>query len=237
MTRRYWYVILTYIIVQFSGLLFVPLLYFTLSISQQNAAVYWTIFSFIIGLAIVLLLMKPDMKMIQERNAASMGNVILWSVIGVFMAYFAQAIAVTIETSVFNIEQGSKNTEMIMDITRAAPIFMIIPAIIAPILEEIIFRKIIFGALYTRTNFFIAAALSALIFGIIHGEPQHILIYASMGFVFAFLYVKTKRIIVPIIVHMTLNSISVIVQFSLDPEDIERMQKQLEQMQMIFIGG
>lgn len=237
MTKRYWYVILTYLIMQFSGLLFVPILLLTLPIGRQDAVVYWTIFSFIIALIIVLILMKPDMKMAQSRNTASIGSVILWSFAGIFMAYFAQAIAVTIETNVFNIKQGSQNTKMIMDITRSAPIFMIIPAIIAPILEELIFRKIIFGALYSRTNFFIAATLSALIFGIIHGEPQHILIYASMGFVFAFLYVKTKRIIVPIIVHMALNSISVIVQFSLDPEDIEKMQKQLEQMQMILIGG
>src|SRR5699024_1090959 len=118
-----------------------------------------------------------------------------------------------------------------------APIFIIVPALVGPILEEIIFRKIIFGSLYKRTNFFIAAALSSLIFGIIHQEPEHILIYAAMGFVFAFIYVQTKRIMIPIIVHMSMNTIAVIGQMSLSPEDIEQMRNHLDQLQTIFIGG
>lgn len=237
MTKRYWYVILTYIVMQFSGILFIPLMYFLLPMSEQAVLVTWTIISFMIGLVVILLLMKPDMKMTRNRDAPSPGVMIAWILAGVFMAYLAQGLAGVIESYAFGIKPGSQNTETIMDIARAAPIFMVIPALIAPIMEEIIFRKIIFGAFYKRTNFFIAALLSSLIFGFIHGEPEHILIYASMGFVFAFLYVQTKRIIVPIVVHMLLNSISVIIQFSLDPEQIERMMKQYEQMQMILIGG
>ncbi|SFB38150.1 hypothetical protein SAMN04488072_12213 [Lentibacillus halodurans] len=237
MPRRYWYVILTYIIMQFSGLIFAPLLYFLTPLGVNDAGVYWSIFSFIAALFVVLWLMRPDMKMTQHRDRASTGEMVLWSIAGLFMAYFSNYLATVIETYVLGISPGSENTEMIMDITRTVPFFMIITAIIAPILEELIFRKIIFGELYKRMNFFIAAALSALVFGFIHGEPEHILIYASIGFVFAFLYVKTKRIIVPIIVHMAMNSISVIVQLALDPKDIENMMKQLEQMQMIFYGG
>ncbi|ASK61224.1 CPBP family intramembrane metalloprotease [Virgibacillus phasianinus] len=237
MTKRYWYVILTYIIMQFSGVIFSPILYATLPISKFQAIIYWTIFSFVAGLIAILIIMKPYMKAPSMRNAASPGAMVLWAIAGVFMAYIGQYIAAIIEVELLGIEQGSANTQMIMDITRAAPIFMIIPALVAPIVEEIIFRKIIFGTFYKKMNFFLAALLSALVFGIIHGEPEHILIYSSMGFVFAYVYVKTKRIIVPIIVHMTLNSISVIVQYSLSPEDIEKMQQQYEQMQMILIGG
>src|SRR5699024_7547560 len=105
-----------------------------------------------------------------------------------------------------------------MGINISITLFMIIPAILSLILDEIILRKIIFGSLYKRTNFFIAAIISAFIFGIIHGEPEHILVYASMGLVFAFLYIKTDSILTPIIVHMGLNSFAVITQFNLDPE-------------------
>lgn len=234
MAKRYWWVIITYIIMQFSGILFAPVLYRVLSISKFQAVISWSIFSFIAGLVVVLLLMKPDMKMERNRNAANFGEIILWSIAGLLMAWGAQFLATTIEMELLGIEVGSENTANIMEIIRVAPLFIIIPALVAPILEEIIFRKIIFGSLYRRTNFFIAATLSALVFGIIHGEPLHILIYASMGYVFAFLYVKTKRIIVPIIVHMAMNSISVIVQLSIDPEELQR---KLEQMQTIFIGG
>ncbi|WP_284141526.1 CPBP family intramembrane glutamic endopeptidase [Virgibacillus sp. LDC-1] len=246
MTKRYWWVIITYILMQLSApiILFLvglvqPDLIQTALTEEQLATLltYWTIGSFVLTLVIVLFLMRPDMRMTQTRDRAPLGNLILWSVLGLFMAYFAQGIAAMLEMQIFGINPGSENTQMIMDIARAIPIFMIVPAIIAPILEEIIFRKIIFGTIYKRTNFVIAALMSAFIFGIIHGEPEHLLIYASMGFVFAFLYVKTKRILVPIFVHMALNTITVLVQYSFTPEDIEKMQEQLNQLQMIFIGG
>lgn len=236
--KRYWWVILTYIIMQLSGVIFLPILKQLFPYHLTEASIYYTIVSFIVGLLIVLRLMMPDMKMAQTRsNPLTTKTITLWALLGVFLAYFAQSIAGVIETELLGIEVDSQNTQMIMDITRTIPLFAVIPAIIAPILEEVIFRKIIFGSLYVRTNFFIAALLSAFIFGIIHGEPEHLLIYASMGFVFAFLYIKTKRIIVPIIVHMTLNTISVILQYSISPEDMERMKQQIDTVQMILIGG
>ncbi|TRM11388.1 CPBP family intramembrane metalloprotease [Lentibacillus cibarius] len=233
MARRYWYVILTYIIMQFSVLAFAPLLYVLTPLGITEASIYWSVFSFIAGLVVVLWLMRPDMQMTRNQadSGLSTGEIILWAIAGLFMAYLANGIASRIEKVFLGVKPESENTQMIMDITRVAPIFVIVTAIIAPILEEIIFRKIIFGELYKRTNFFIAAALSALIFAIIHREPEHTLVYASMGFVFAFLYVKTKRIIVPIIVHMSLNSISVILSLALDLEDL---QKQLETIVMVL---
>ncbi|MBT2217783.1 CPBP family intramembrane metalloprotease [Virgibacillus dakarensis] len=237
MTKRYWYVILTYIAVQFSGVVFAPLLYFLTPLSEADAIIYWTIISFIAGLIVILWIMKPEIKTSNQRTTVNWGYNIAWAIGGLFMAYFAQGIATTIETKLLGITAGSENTQMIMEISRATPLFIIIPALIAPILEEVIFRKIIFGELYKRMNFFFAALLSAFIFAIIHGEPEHILIYGSMGFVFAFVYVKTKRIIVPILVHMSLNSIVVILQLSLTQEEIEKMMRDLEQMQMILIGG
>ena len=219
---------------QFSGILFSPILNATLPISELQSIIYWTIFSFAAGLVAVLIIMKPYMKVPSTRDAANPASIILWIVAGVFLAYIAQFIAGLIEINLLGVTQNSANTQMIIEVTRAIPVFMVVPALIAPIVEEIIFRKIIFGMLYKKMNFFIAAIISALVFGIIHGEPEHILIYSSMGFVFSYLYVKTKRIIVPIIVHMTLNTISVAIQLSLSPEEI---QKQLEQMQTILIGG
>ncbi|WP_231784191.1 CPBP family intramembrane glutamic endopeptidase [Lentibacillus sp. JNUCC-1] len=204
--------------------------------TENQAIVYWSFISFVIGLVVILFIMKPYMKEPPVRNAATKGEIVLWSILGVFMAYFANAIAASIEMYLLGIESGSENTMMIMDMIKVLPIFFIVPTITAPILEEIIFRKIIFGSLYKRFNFFIAAIISAGIFGIIHGEPEHILIYSGMGLVFAFVYVRTKRLIVPIIVHMSLNSISVILQTSGVLEKLEKQMEQMETLQMIFGG-
>src|SRR5699024_9757299 len=168
---------------------------------------------------------KPD-------GAVSLPMSFLWAFLGLFIAYAAVMAAGLIELGL-GITDPSENTESIMKVTRAVPLFMIIPIFCAPILEEIIFRKIIFGVFYKKTNFFIAALLSAVVFGFVHGEPIHILSYASMGFVFAYLYVRTKRLLVPILVHMALNSVTVIIQYI----GIEKIEQKLESLQMILIGG
>src|SRR5690625_5581613 len=82
-------------------------------------------------------------------------------------------------------------------------------------------------SLNKKMNFFLAALLSSIIFASMHLYFSHLLIYTSMGFVFAFLYVKTKRIIVPIVVHMSLNSFAVIGQLLLGPEEVDRLRQEL----------
>jgi len=219
-------VIVVYIATLFAVIPLAPLARTLFPLTFVEAVIYSTIISFIIGLFITYQLLKKDIRAEKERNEAGVTTkrIVLWSIYGLVLAYGAQIIANIIETSLFNVELGSENTFMIMDISRQFPFFMLVPMFIAPILEELVFRKVLFGSLYKRTNFFIAAIVSAFIFGIIHGEPEHLLIYASMGLVFSYVYVKTKRIIVPIIVHMAMNSVTVIAQFSIDPEQLEQLQ-------------
>ncbi|MCF3943167.1 CPBP family intramembrane glutamic endopeptidase [Oceanobacillus alkalisoli] len=236
MPKRYWYVIVTYLIMQFSALpvaLYIEL-YFPESYSQYM--IYWTIFSFTAGMLVTLWLMRPDMQKPAHRDASPASSVILWSILGVFLAFFAQGIAAMIEVFILGIPAGSENTMGIMEYARTNVLFILVPAIIAPILEEIIFRKIIFGSLYKRMNFFFAAILSALVFAAFHVDFSHLLMYTAMGLVFAFLYVKTKRIIVPIIVHAGMNSYVVYKQYNLTPEEIQKMLDQLEQLQTILFS-
>ena len=235
--KRYWYVIITFIIMQMIVAFIAPILHFGFGIEMLDAAVYAYIGSFIVALIIILSLMKNDLKEEKLKHPLSIGQIIGWSVAGLFLAWIAQAIAVTIEMQLFGIDPASENTEVIVDFTRSNILFILIPAIIAPILEEIIFRKILFGNFYKKMNFFIAALLSSLIFAVLHLDFTHLLIYATMGFVFAFLYVQTKRIIVPIIVHMAINTIAVLGQLLIDPEMLEKMEQMQKNIQLILLGG
>lgn len=214
-----------------------PILHFGFGIEMLDAAVYAYIGSFIVALIMILSLMKNDLKEEKLKHPLSIGQIIGWSVAGLFLAWIAQAIAVTIEMELFGIDPASENTEVIVDFTRSNILFILIPAIIAPILEEIIFRKILFGTFYKKMNFFLAALLSSLIFAVLHLDFTHLLIYATMGFVFAFLYVQTKRIIVPIIVHMAINTIAVLGQLLIDPEMLEKMEQMQKNIQLILLGG
>ncbi|AYA74238.1 CPBP family intramembrane metalloprotease [Bacillus sp. Y1] len=242
MKREYWIILIAYIAMQLSSFIGVPItslimemIGFNTNHSQGFAGVTWLVISFSITLVVVLLLLRKEMVTANEvRNGASLGRSILWSITGVFLALFAQAFAANIERLI-GIEVGSDNTQQILRIIETFPIMIVVSSVIGPILEEIVFRKIIFGAFYKRFNFFLSALLSSVIFSFAHMEPEHTLLYSAMGFTFAYLYVKTNRILVPIVAHVSMNTFVVLVQ-SVYREDLEKLIKQAEQMQS-FIGG
>ncbi|EIJ79858.1 Abortive infection protein [Bacillus methanolicus PB1] len=242
MKKEYWFILITYIAMQLSSLIGIPLItllgaFLGKSIREMQvlAVPYWLVFSFTVTFIIVFLLLRKEIKAgSNKRNAASAISSIYWSVGGVFMALFSQYIAANIERLI-GIEMGSENTQQIISIIESFPFVILVSSVIGPILEEIVFRKIIFGALNKRLNFFLSALISSLIFALAHSEPEHIILYSAMGFTFAFLYVKTKRIIVPIIAHVAMNTFVVLVQ-SVYREDIERILREAEKIQS-FIGG
>ncbi|GGF28234.1 peptidase [Halobacillus andaensis] len=234
MPKRYWWIIITYVIAQLSSFIGLPIM-FLLGFGQSDAIAIWSILSFTIATIVILRLLKPDMTQPELRGErSSKGKIVLWSILGVFLALFAQGIAATIETQVFGIPAGSENTMDLMNIARESPLFILLPVVFAPITEEIIFRKVIFGQMHKRFNFLLAVLVSSLVFGAFHMDFKHMLVYFSMGVVFAFLYVKTKSIITPIVAHMAMNSFVVISQLFYSEEDIRRMQ---EQLQTIVTGG
>ncbi|OMP67989.1 CPBP family intramembrane glutamic endopeptidase [Domibacillus epiphyticus] len=241
MRKEYGLVLITYILMQFSGFLGIPLLY-KIGVSSDLepnraevvAAGYWTVISFALATVIILFILKKSTytNKIESQTPMSVGKSIFWSIAGVFLAYFSQTIAISIETAL-GIEQGSENTQSIIQLIEWVPLTMISVAVFGPILEEIVFRKILFGSLYERMPFFFAALVSAFVFSVAHAELEHILLYAAMGFTFAFLYVKTKRLIVPIVAHVAMNSFVVIVQYVFKDE-LDKMMKEAEQMQQFI---
>ncbi|SDJ78029.1 CPBP family intramembrane glutamic endopeptidase [Salimicrobium halophilum] len=229
MPRRYWYIIIIYLATQLSGIIGAPLL-MALGFGRTDAIAVWSIFSFTIATVWMLILLKPELAERSER--ARTGSIILWAILGFFLALFAQNIAGMIEMYLFDASPESENTQLLMDIAEQSPIFILLPVIFAPITEEIIFRKIIFGSIYKRTNFLLAVVVSSLAFAAFHFDFTHLLIYFAAGSVFAFLYVKTKSIITPIITHMILNSMVVVAQMYR-----EELENYMEQMETILLGG
>ncbi|WP_339164787.1 type II CAAX endopeptidase family protein [Siminovitchia sp. FSL H7-0308] len=244
MKKSYLLIVLTFIVMQLSSYIGVPLFFQigtkVLHIDPEqmkvNAVGYWILFSFSVGLALVLFLLRKNEKYtkIEKDQPLPVGQSFTWAIIGIFMAFFAQISAGLVEKAI-GINPGSENTQQILQLIELFPAIVIISSIIGPILEEIVFRKVIFGSLYDRFPFWVAALLSSVIFALAHFEPVHIILYATMGFVFAFLYVMTKRIIVPIIAHVSMNTIVVILQLFL----VDKLEKYIEKTAQFvwWIGG
>ncbi|CAH0207819.1 CPBP family intramembrane glutamic endopeptidase [Peribacillus simplex] len=239
MKKEYWFVIITYIAMQLSSIVGVPIFMLIGSYTgmpadelEVKSAAYWIVFSFLVALFLILFLIRKDMReKLDTRNQTSVSMSILWAIAGVFMALFAQSIAGSIE-QMLGVESESENTQQLISLIYKVPMVIFVTSVIGPILEELIFRKIIFGSLHKRFNFFISALISSVIFGLAHGEFEHLLLYTAMGFTFAFLYAKTGRILVSMSAHIAMNTLVIILQV-VYREDMEKM---LDTAQA-FIGG
>ena len=198
------------------------------SLTTQEAQYHgfaWSLFiSNLLAVIVFYLLIfrKKNFFQVFKGKSASLGNTILWGFIGFFLALLGQMVAGMIEMSL-GIEAGSENTAFLSNIAKVSPIIIISMVLFAPILEEFIFRRVLFGGLYQKTNFIIAALVSALIFAAVHGELQHTLIYTAPALVFSFIYYKTKRLLAPIIAHLLMNGFVVIIQLNI--EKLEEFQK------------
>jgi membrane protease YdiL (CAAX protease family) len=88
-----------------------------------------------------------------------------------------------------------------------ARLFPLLDGIVwAPLLEEILFRGLLFATLRRRLRLLPAAALSALAFSAIHCySPPGFLGVAAFGFVTAVAYEQTRSLVPCIVAHMITN--------------------------------
>lgn len=77
--------------------------------------------------------------------------------------------------------------------------------LIAPVLEEVLFRRVIFGWIETRTRWQVAVVGSAVCFGAVHVLPAVVLIMICIGSAAALL-VRLHRSLIPGIALHTLNN-------------------------------
>ena len=89
--------------------------------------------------------------------------------------------------------------------------YTIIPTgIIGPILEEYIFRGIIFNKLKTFNNLKTSIIITTIIFSIMHFELSQIIYTLIVGFYLTYIYFKTNNISVPILAHITINTSTIL---------------------------
>lgn len=178
---------------------------------------WWSFIFGIFSLIIIALLVKRDKNFfnIYEGKKASTTEAIGWGIIGFFMVFVGQIIGAAIEMAI-GIEGGSENTATLVEVAKMAPVMVLGIAIIGPILEEFVFRRVVFGSFIQTQGFWLSAIISSIVFAAIHFDFTHILLYTICGLIFAFLYYKTKRLLASIVAHVLLNSFVSIVNLNAD---------------------
>lgn len=122
------------------------------------------------------------------------------------------------------------NTDGLSTIVSTSPVWatVVFACIAAPIMEELAFRKLLvdrvlpFGELQ-------ACLLSGLIFGLFHGNIRQFFYAATLGFIFAYVYVKTRNILYTIGLHIGINLLgSVAMPYVLSNENLAIIERLAE---------
>ena len=188
--------------------------------ASEKAAIltgWWSFIFGILSLIIIALLSLRDKNFFNvfSGEKATTSQAIGWGIIGFFLVLIGQIIGAYIEMKL-GIEAGSENTASLVEIAKLAPVMIIVIAVIGPILEEFVFRRVIFGSFFQVWGFWLSAIVSAIVFAAIHFDFTHILLYTICGLIFAFLYYKTKRLLTSIVAHILLNSYVSVINLNFD---------------------
>lgn len=108
---------------------------------------------------------------------------------------------------------GTPETQQAVESIQSAPPSFLIPnivatVIIAPFVEEIFFRGFIFRVLSSKVGVATAAIISGVFFGAVHVSLAQTLLLSVFGIIQCYLYVKSRSIIYPMLMHALFNGLS-----------------------------
>lgn len=175
-----------------------------------------------LGMLIVVGFIMKDMLIEQwyDFKHDLKGHLLYGCIIGTVLIYLFGLIG-GILTLLLGGQSTSENQQLIETITMSHPMMMIFTSVVlAPFLEECIFRGIVFGWVYELSPR-LAHLVSAFIFGFIHvmmailagniAEWVQIFSYFFMGIALSYLYEKRNNIYVPVLAHAMNNLISMLI--------------------------
>ncbi|WP_166242446.1 CPBP family intramembrane glutamic endopeptidase [Paenibacillus turpanensis] len=105
---------------------------------------------------------------------------------------------------------GLKPPEQVSELVQMLPALPVFAVLLSPLIEEIVFRKAIFGGIKSKLGFPAAAVISSLLFMTAHGNYAAFPGLFIAGFFLCLAYHKTGSITVPIIMHVVLNLLSIV---------------------------
>jgi membrane protease YdiL (CAAX protease family) len=135
----------------------------------------------------------------QDINAIITGFITLFIIkiiYGMFMSQFGQT------------QNDQALQQMFKLSTNAALMMFLMTAIFAPLCEELLFRGIFMRYFFPK-NTVLAIFFSGLVFGMLHFHLGDIfwtlLLYCTLGWVLAYYYKKTGKLLVSIMIHFLNN--------------------------------
>ncbi|CGG45780.1 MULTISPECIES: CPBP family intramembrane glutamic endopeptidase [Bacillus cereus group] len=215
------YIILIYFIMtQFVGIIGFQLLaktgWYDIQGNQQQAIqqllVHWELIGFSVTLIIFLYIYRKELMKDTKLSIKLSRNLFVWILIGIILVFLGQMVGSLLDKSVFQLTTQSVNTSRTVAAAVISPVALISIVLLAPLVEEFVFRYAAINILTRRFTQTWSILISSLFFSIMHFDFPFIFGYFLIGIVFAVVYVRTNRLLVSFFVHAIMNLIIVMFQ-------------------------
>ena len=176
-------------------------------INLTQSLILFGLFIFIARMSLII-----DWKNFKSNKAYNMGLILK----GFLFIYIAAFLSQTL-LNLLGVTSTSQNEMMIQSLFEKnlfdISVLFILLVVLTPVIEELIFRKVIYNFVESKTSHILAILSSGLIFGLMHviqyGDFLQSIPYVMMGLVFGYIYHNSrKNIFVVIGVHNINNFIS-----------------------------
>ncbi len=184
---------------------------------------------YLIGMPAFIAIAKPLPKVTPYREKMPIGKFFIGICVAFLFMMIGSYISNIITTLVSALRGDAlENPVESMVSDNSIWITILFMVILAPILEEFLFRKLICDKLLPLGEGY-AIFLSAGIFGLIHGNFFQFAYAFLLGAMFALIYVKTGRLIYSTVYHMIINFFgAVIAPAVISLIDIDKLNAMLE---------
>ncbi len=175
---------------------------------MQNA---WALYGvsgaaqYIPALPVMLLVLKKAPATPMEKSPMKVSHLAVAAFVAIFMMQAGNLVGNLVSmllSMIPSVAPSNPVSDLMleMDLLPTA----VFAVLFAPLMEELIFRKVLIDRMHVYGQK-TAVILSALIFGLFHGNPVQFTYAFTVGLVLGFVYVKTGKLRYSIALHMLLN--------------------------------
>lgn len=163
---------------------------------------------YLVGVPItIFLICRIPSDPVPEKKKMSVGKWIMTFVMCYACMYVCNVIGLIITNIIGILKNGSVQNAMADIATTANPLTTFFIAVIcAPVIEEIIFRKLLVDRV-SKYGEKVAILLSGFMFGLFHANLNQFVYAFALGCFFAFIYTRTRNLLYVVTLHMGINFI------------------------------
>ncbi|WP_195990165.1 type II CAAX endopeptidase family protein [Clostridium sp. D53t1_180928_C8] len=211
-----WKVILIWFIVPAAVSIISTLFLLLLNPSQDINGVLASFISFLSMLLIILMFGKVNSKLVTERYKDlkckfNIKEIISVTITQIFLSIGLSNLSIgfmainDVDKALISLNDTFSNPTTNIELLLC----FVTMVILAPVLEEITFRRVLFTGLSKRLNFFMASTISSLLFGFGH-DILGVFGAIVFGYSCCILYKKYNNILIPISVHCLNNLLAAV---------------------------